>query len=61
MEESNTRGKDIRTTYDGAGQVTQLRDLASDKTTQYTDHQVGQHTRELTVQGGQLYQDSPLA
>jgi YD repeat-containing protein len=61
VEESNTRGKDIRTTYDGAGQVTQLRDLATDKTTQYVYNLAGQHTRELTVQGGKLLQDSLLA
>ncbi|MFS2027882.1 hypothetical protein [Massilia sp. CT11-137] len=61
MEETITRGKNIRTTYDGAGQVTQLRDLATDKTSQYTYNEAGQHTRELTVQGGQLYQDSLLA
>jgi YD repeat-containing protein len=61
VEETNTRGKDIRTTYDGAGQVTQLRDLATDKTTQYVYNLAGQHTRELTVQGGQLLQDNLLA
>jgi hypothetical protein len=61
VEESNTRGKDVRTTYDGAGEVTQLRDLATDKTTQYVYNLAGQHTRELTVQGGQLYQDNLLA
>jgi YD repeat-containing protein len=60
IEESNTRGMDIRTTYDGAGQVIQVRDVAEDKTTQYTYNLLGQHTRELTVQRGILYQDNLL-
>ena len=35
------RIKDLRTSYDGAAQVTHLRDMATDKTTQYTYNLAG--------------------
>ncbi|MFL6676160.1 MAG: transglycosylase SLT domain-containing protein [Massilia sp.] len=60
VQQTNSLGQYIRTTYDAAGQVTQVRDFGEDKTTLYSYNLAGQHTREVTVQRGLLYQDNAM-
>jgi YD repeat-containing protein len=59
--QTNTRGQYLAYNYDVAGHVTQIYDGSLGQTTQYAYDASGNRIREVTSQGGVIYQDNHLA
>jgi YD repeat-containing protein len=53
--------QNLRYTYDAAGQLLEIKDLALDKTSTYRYDLAGNHVLERTVQAGKILQDNHLA
>lgn len=60
LQQTNTRGQDVRYTYTACGDLIEIVDAATDKHSSYRYDATGHRISERTVQQGALYQNNRL-